>query len=179
MDDTHSEHTLGDLFEQTFGVENKAAQLYGKFSEFFSHVSDVAAFWRGLAEDERTHITILQDILKALTEEQLSSPLERKVWRNVLSVHDLLDADLTAPIRTLDDAYEVAHQLEFSEINSIFKFLANEVVPSKERRRILLSSLDQHQNKLMDFNHEFGNRGWRKTVGRRQTTEDSRPNADS
>jgi hypothetical protein len=82
-------------------------------------------------------------------------------------VQDYLDKDLIGPIKNLDDAYEIAHQLEFNEINTIFKFLANEVVPNNDRRGLLLSTLQEHQDKLMNFNENFGDRAWRRGISSR------------
>jgi hypothetical protein len=57
-------------------------------------------------------------------------------------------------IDTLDDACEVAHELEFSEVNSVFKILATEFVSDKTRKEVTISHLGHHQG--MQFTDDIG-----------------------
>ncbi len=164
MSESGTHHTLGELFEQALGMEQKAAEMYGELTKLFSHVPEISQFWAELSRDEIQHKRLLEEAYKSLADEQLSSRLERSIWRSLVSVQDYLDKDLIGPIKNLDDAYEIAHQLEFYEINTIFKFLANEVVPTNDRRGLLLSTLQEHQDKLMNFNENFGDRAWRRGI---------------
>ena len=167
MSESGPHHTLGELFEQALGMEQKAAEVYGELTKLFSHVPEISHFWAELSMDEIQHKRLLEETYKSLADEQLSSRLERSIWRSVVAVQDYLDKDLIGPIKNLDDAYEIAHQLEFYEINTIFKFLANEVVPNNDRRGLLLSTLQEHQDKLMNFNENFGDRAWRRGIASR------------
>jgi hypothetical protein len=81
--------------------------------------------------------------------------------KKVLTVLNEIKLD---QINTLDDAYEAAHELEFSEINSVFKILATEYISEKTRRQATISQLGDHIEKLMTFNDNFGEKTWRKGI---------------
>jgi len=68
----------------------------------------------------------------------------------------------------LDDAYELAHELEFSEINSIFELLAAEPVPSDNQEKLIHSIIVKHQQKILDFSHNFGDKEWRQGISRQR-----------
>ena len=76
----------------------------------------------------------------------------------------MLSKDLVGSINTLDDAYELAHQIEFSEVNAIFKFLSSELIPFDKQEKIISSGIVQHQQKLLDLSRDFGDREWRKEI---------------
>jgi hypothetical protein len=159
-----SEETIEHLFEYSIEIEYKAAHIYETLSKLFSHVPGLTVFWQGLVEDEIRHATILQEIRKMLTPEKLLSRSDKKIWDDVAGIQRNLSKDLIAAINTLHDAYELAHDLEFSEVNAVFKFLAAEFVPFDERKQFVFSDIDQHQKKLLDFSRNFGGRDWRKGI---------------
>jgi rubrerythrin len=158
------EETIELLFENAIEIEKKAAHIYERLSKLFSHVPGLYDFWGALVEDEKRHATTLQDVQKLLTPEQLLAHPDKKIWDDMASIQRLLSKDLIGAINTLDDAYELAHELEFSEVNAIFQFLAAEFVPSAERKKQVISEITQHQQKLLDFSRNFGDRNWRKGI---------------
>ena len=70
----------------------------------------------------------------------------------------------------LNDAYEVAHELEFSEINGIFKFLTIEVITSEERSKFMRDEITKHERKLLDFGDTFGDKTWRMQIAIQQSS---------
>ncbi|MDI6809132.1 MAG: hypothetical protein QME66_09155 [Candidatus Eisenbacteria bacterium] len=158
------EATVERLFESAIEIEYAAADIYKKLSVLFSHEPRVHAFWRGLFDDEVRHATTLQDVLGSLTPEQLLLPPDMEMWNNIVRIQRMFRKDLVGPIDNLDAAYELAHDLEFSEVNAIFKFLAGEFVPSEERKRFVHSEIVQHLQKLTHFGENFGEKGWRKEI---------------
>jgi hypothetical protein len=158
------EETIEHLFEYMIEIEYKAAHFYETLSKLFSHVPGLTVFWQGLVEDEIRHATVLQEIGKLLTPEKHLSRSDKKIWDDVARIQRKLSKDLIGAINTLDDAYELAHDLEFSEVNAVFIFLAAECVPSDERKRFVRHEIEQHQKKLLDFSHKFGGRDWRKGI---------------
>jgi len=169
MRELNHEKTIDELFKRAIKIERKAGDIYKELSNLFSHIPEVSALWKGLAEDETLHMNTLQDIHKSLTQEQLSSPSDEQIWENVVKIQYLLDKDLLGQIKNLDDAYELAHELEFSEVNAIFKFLTIDLVPSEERKEFVMSEIKQHQQKLLDFDHNFGDRTWRRQINIQDT----------
>ncbi len=164
MTDSGSGQTMDTAFAGAIEIEYKAADIYGQFSRLFSNVQELSDFWQGLSNDEVRHATTLRAVRESLAPEQLLNPCDKQVWDKVMRTQQMLKKDLVGAINTLDDAYEAAHDLEFSEVNVIFKFLAAEVVPSDERKQFVHSEITQHQSKLADFNLNFGDQAWRKGI---------------
>lgn len=158
------EETIGLLFEHAIEIEHKAAHIYERLAKLFEHVPDMSDFWSDLVQDEMIHATTLQDVQKLLTPDQLSTRSNKKMWTDVTKIRHLLNEDLVGTIKTLNDAYELAHNLENSEVNAIFQFLTAEFVPSDTRRKFVVAEIAQHQKKLLDFSSNFGDRNWRKRI---------------
>ncbi|MCU0918269.1 MAG: hypothetical protein MUC88_27445 [Planctomycetes bacterium] len=57
--------------------------------------------------------------------------------------------ELLREIRNLDDAYETAHDLESSEMNTIFRFFIAEFAHAACVRSVLMHDLDEHAERLM------------------------------
>jgi len=158
------EETIEHLFDYSIEIEYKAAHIYEAFSKLFSHVPGLTVFWLGLFEDEIRHATILQEIRKILAPEKLLSRIDKKIWDDVVGIQRKLSKDLISAINTLDDAYELAHDLEFSEVNGVFQFLAGECVPPDKRKQFVRSEIQKHLKKLLDFSRNFGGKDWRKGI---------------
>ena len=159
-----SKETFGELFDQAIKMENEAASIYTEFSRLFSHIPEISAFWQGMVDDEILHAKTLEDIRKSLTRQQLLSPADKDMWENVARIQRMLSKDFIGSIETLNDAYELAHNLEFSEVNAIFEFLASEFIPSQKRKEFIILQITQHLQKLSDFRRYFGGRDRRKGI---------------
>jgi rubrerythrin len=164
MIESGSKNTIEAIFERAIGFEYKAADLYKEFSKLFSNIQEISSFWQELSEDEIEHADTLQNIRKSLTSEQLLSPCDEEMLMKVDITQRVVAEVSIASIKNLDDAYELAHELEFSEVNAIFTLLAIKFVPSEERKQFIISEIKQHQQKLVDFTHNFGDRDWRKGI---------------
>ncbi len=158
------EETIERLFELAIENEYKLADIYERFKKLFSHVPGLPAFWQELHDDEIQHATTLQNVRKSLTPEQLLSCFAKEMWDNAVRLHRMLSKDLVGSINTLDDAYELAHQIEFPEVNAIFKFLSSKLIPSDKQEKIIDSVIVQHQQKILDLSRNFGDREWRKEI---------------
>ena len=75
-----------------------------------------------------------------------------------------LSGDRVRTVQTIADAYLLAHEIEFSEVNAIFKFLAVKSVSLEARSDFVLSQLSEHQEKITSFSRTFGGRDWRRRV---------------
>ena len=163
MIESGSKDTIEAVFKRAIGFEYKAADIFKEFSKLFSHIQEISSFWQEMAEDEIQHADTLQNIRKSLTTEQLLSPCDKELSMKVDITQRMLTEVSIASIKNLDDAYELAHELEFSELNAIFKLLATKFFPPEQRRQIV-PNIMQHQQKLLDFSHNFGDRDWRKGI---------------
>ncbi len=158
------EQTVENVFQQAIQAEYKSRFLYVQFSKMFNHVHEVSALWTSLAKDEVYHAKVLEKIQASLTIEQLSQTADQELLDNIKEVLTFLREIKLDMINTLDDVYEVAHELEFSEINSVFKILATEFISDVYRKEAVLSQLGQHTEKLITFNEKFGDKTWRKGI---------------
>ena len=159
-----SKDSIEAIFERAIENERKAADIYKQFSKLFSNNEEVSAFWRQLRKDEIHHANMLQDVRKSLTVEQSRSSCDKELLEKVKRIQYILRNVVIESIHSLNDAYELAHELESSEVNTIFKLLATEFGPSEEWEQIVVSEINTHLQRLMDFGGDFGDREWRKGV---------------
>ena len=164
MIESGSKDTIEAIFERAIGFEYKASDIFKEFSKLFSYAQEISSFWQELAEDEIEHADTLQNICKSLTSEQLLSSCDEEMSMKVDMTQRMLAKVSIASIKNLDDAYDLAHELEFSEVNAIFKLMAATFIHSQERKQFIISEIGKHQQKLVDFTRNFGDRDWRKKI---------------
>ncbi|MFQ5963501.1 MAG: ferritin family protein [Candidatus Scalinduaceae bacterium] len=169
MNESHYEHMVADIIERSIEIECKAGELYAKLSMLFSHFPEISTLWDKLAKDEILHMKTLQDIYDSMTREQLLSHIDKQMWKNIVKIQNLMNTNLAGSIKNLDDAYELAHQIEFSEINEIFKSLVTINVLPEEQEQLVLSNVMRHQNDLSNFGRKYENRTLRKRISIQHT----------
>ena len=150
-----AEKTVHLLFELAINWETQAHDLYAKFAKLFSHEPKVSAFWIQLSKDESRHRKILKDFLKEIPRVKLLEKMGNEQRESVTRVEGLIKEATITKIQTLDDAYELAHQLETSEINKLFTMLVNQYLPDKEGHTFILSDVKEHIEMLMKFGKEY------------------------
>ena len=143
--------TLQELFYRAIQIENKAEEIYRELEKRFAHDREAAAFWRSLAEDERAHAEVLANVMEEASPEKLESLAPDEVWIEVTHILHFMDRDLLRPIKSLRDAWELAHQLEYSEVNAVFEFLSVDALPGVVEREFVHTHIAMHQKKLNDF----------------------------
>lgn len=156
--------TLGSLFEVAMAVEEKAKVFYEALSKKFSHMPGIAKFWNGMAEDEVRHARILTAIRGLIAPEQLLLPADPDMLWKADKAFGSLSVDRTDFIKTLDEAYESAHEVENSEINAIFIFLRMKCVSPGAKEYMAHTVIERHLDKLMNFPSRFGNAEQRKGI---------------
>jgi rubrerythrin len=149
------EKTIQVLFELAINWETQARDLYANFANLFNHEPKVYAFWIQLSKDESGHIDMLKEILGKTPTEKLLMLVGNEQWQSVTRVEGLIKEASTRKVLTLDDAYELAHQLEMSEVNTLFKMLVNDYLPDKEGYNFILSDVKEHIDRLMKFGKEY------------------------
>ncbi|HNW35744.1 MAG TPA: ferritin family protein [Candidatus Ozemobacteraceae bacterium] len=156
--------TFADILALAIETETRARDLYEALTCMFAHVPGVAAFWTGLKEDEQHHISILRDVLEHLSSEEKRNPADKTAWTKLEETKLTISRRLDKRFLTLDDAYEFSHELEYSEINIIFKMLVIGPVSAGKTVEIIDANICDHQQKLIDFAKNFGGRAWRQTI---------------
>jgi hypothetical protein len=147
--------TIQLLFDLAINWETQARDLYANYANLFNHEPKISAFWIQLSKDESMHIGVLKDILNKIPTEKRLIEVGNEQWNSITRVEELIKEASTRKVLTLDDAYELAHQLEMSEVNTLFKMLSNDYLIDEEGRKFILSNVDEHIERLMRFGKEY------------------------
>ena len=161
MVDQNADLTVREVLERAIQIEKRVADLYAIFTKRFSHVPGMPDFWNDLRRDEIGHMGELRVIYEALPQEKLCSAESRAISASVNRALASVEGECLSKIKTLDDAYQIAHDLEFSEINAIFKYLTVDLVSPSSRSGIIAYQIDEHEQKLADFDQRYGGKDWR------------------
>jgi len=156
--------TLLNHFKLSMDNESRAAALYVKFEEMFKANEEAADFWDSLKRDELYHLKILKEIFKSLSDEILKQPAEMTTYEDAVKAKINLDKAKLENIKNLDHAFEQAHDLEFSEMNTVFIYLVSKYHYSEEKQDQIIEEIDSHRIKLMDFGAEDRTRSWRQGI---------------
>ncbi len=144
--------TVADLLEIAIRAEQNAARLYRGLQHKFGAVESVARFWAAYAAEEGQHARWLSDFQKRLSPQELQQPIRSMDGRVLLSASKLMDAsvdNLLRSIHDLDQAYELANELEHGETNILFEFLVDHFVTDSEANDFLRQQLQQHVARLI------------------------------
>jgi len=117
----------------------------------------VKAFWEQLADDESQHAQSLARIRDTLTEEQLAAPADTSMLGAMERITQLPTEVVLDDVLNLQDAFEIATDLESGEVNKVFDFLVkNFLHEGEEPLDLIISKLDKHIAKLTTFSTHFG-----------------------
>ena len=156
--------TVATLFELAIAAEKQLESFYRTLTERFAHVLTVSAFWNALADDETKHAGTLADIRDSLPPNVLHTnedPVQVRKAREVLKAVTDNNQD---SIRTLEDAYQLSHELENSGINTIFTLLVEQFAPSGGRPNFILPAIEIHLARLKSFSRIPYSAIWRKGI---------------
>ena len=148
MQDQVGENTINTLFEMAIAAEKEARIFYRGLTKKFQHVPMAANVWRGMMQDEVMHFEELQKIHATLTEEQLRAPVDQSIMWKAESVREFSAENSLNQIETLGEAFQTAHELEHSEVNTVFEFIMTEFVDREDQRAFVASQLREHLAKL-------------------------------
>jgi len=159
--------TVDVLFDYAIELENAAESLYENMAALFSHEPNVKQFWLQYAKEERGHASYLERVRKAMSAEDLAQPAEESILQQAhRSLQDAANLDL-GRIRNLEDAYQLATNVENSETNAIFDFMmtnfsTEELAKSYKFLKVQLSS---HIKKLeREFPEPYQSRDRRRAL---------------
>lgn len=155
MTEPDAEIVLGKIFERAIETKRKVGQMYLRFAELFSHVPEVEDFWKKMNLNQMAHADWLKEIKESLTEEQILSLPEVEMVLKTHSIRKLFDKHLNKEIDNLHDAYQVAHEIESSEVNDLFEILSSEFISSGEKKALILDAIEQYRKQIMSFPSKF------------------------
>ncbi|MBN1177639.1 MAG: hypothetical protein JXD18_00375, partial [Anaerolineae bacterium] len=140
--------SVGELFDLAAAMERAAEALYRAFARKFAHEEEIAAFWQSYADEEAAHAHWLEALKGRLSPDILARETNGEMLQAAKDALDVALDDLLGRIHNLDDAYELANEMESGETNAIFEFLIEEYEVAKESQRFLKAQLKQHVLKV-------------------------------
>lgn len=158
MPDPDVELVLGKIFERAIETKKRVGQIYRQFARLFSHVPEVENFWRKMNINQTAHADWLKETKESLSEEQMLSLPEVELVLKIHSIKNLFDKHSKKEIGTLHDAYEIAHEIESSEVNDLFKVLTRQFVSSEKKKNLILVEIDEHREQIKNLPQKFGNK---------------------
>jgi rubrerythrin len=142
--------TVADLIELAIRLEYAASTLYQGMETKFAHQAEVAGFWHRYAAEEIGHARWLERLRKTSGAEQLAMETDPLMLRAAVKMSEFSVDNALKNMQTLDDAYELACELENSETNAIFEFLFMNYYADADAVTFLRSQLREHVSKLMN-----------------------------
>ena len=118
--------TTGDLLAKIIAAEKKAQIFYEGLYRMFEHIPRVAAFWQDMVDDEKAHRHLMEKVRAGLTPEELQAPADPEMLHKASVAARFSPDRALRRIHGLNDAYEIALDLEQSEINAVFEFVLAE-----------------------------------------------------
>jgi len=151
MTDSSTRGKMAELLELALNAERAAQNLYRQLEEMFTHLPEVAQLWRQMAQDEAAHVAQLEKIRASLSREQLLAPVEPSVLEKARYHARFAAEDELAAIRSAEEAYQLAHSLEHSEVNTVFEFILTELLAPEAQRQFVTSQIEEHVARLEAF----------------------------
>ncbi|RPJ52097.1 MAG: hypothetical protein EHM21_01060 [Chloroflexi bacterium] len=149
--------TIAHLIELAIQGERMAETFYHKLAGKFSQHPDVAEFWKGYAAEENGHAHWLIRLRERAGEERLAQPADPEVLQLAERALATPIEALLADVKTLQNAYEIANELEHSETNAVFEFLISYFAEDEQTQTFLRAQLSDHIGRLMiDFPKRLG-----------------------
>src|SRR5512139_487790 len=136
------------LFEYAIAAEHYARELYSEFARLFAADPRVAAFWQRYAAEEMGHARWLEQLLKKLPPETCDAPADFDKLEAARHIIKVPLANALAKVETLEDAYQLAHELESSEMNTLFEFLLFTFVDDPQATQFARDQLRDHVARL-------------------------------
>jgi rubrerythrin len=155
MVDQSGDKTVAALLGMAITAENATEKLYLGLAQKFSHLPQVADFWQAMMQDEIAHARGLEKIRNTLTPEQLRGPVDPLILQQAQRIARLPVEQNLKSIATLEDAYQLTHDLENSELNTVFEFIVSEFMAEESVKELVMSQLREHIARLSKFPDAF------------------------
>lgn len=144
------------ILNMSISMEREASVFYAGLTELFSHFPEVSGFWLRMHKEELDHMNTIESIMQSppdglkIDHARLSS-----IYKSIAFLK-FSSKDSIAAVKTLEDAYKLAVNLEFSEINKAYGSIVEMFIRDDGRKAEAVENIKQHQEKLREFGHSFG-----------------------
>src|SRR5512135_1204688 len=110
--------TTAHLIELAIQGERMAETFYEHLAKKFSRFTDIEQFWKSYAAEENGHARWLDHLRERADSEHLRQPVDPEVLQQAQRALATPVEALLSGVKTLQDAYELANELEHSETNA-------------------------------------------------------------
>lgn len=147
---------MESLFVRSAACETRCAEIYAELSSLCDSLPSVAAFWDSFAKDEMNHAELIKEIQRSLTRKELSAPPTDDQWESLLAAEKFLACPHVQSVQDLNDAYELAHEIETFELLLVFKLFVNEAIQNHQLVGFMKAQLDEHLHRLEEIEAQLG-----------------------
>jgi hypothetical protein len=142
------------VYDGFISLEDRSAALYLELSVKFFNNSELSWFWVEMAMEEKQHAGMLQHCREAgVFATELPDPDQ---IQRLNSLFRRLEARLSEPALPLDDAFQMAIELETSEINDVYSKLTAPIHgPAHVMRKKMELSVEGHFERLSEAASRF------------------------
>ncbi len=159
------ESTVGELFTMAIEAERLAEVFYRRLAELFAAQPDVAAFWLIYAQEEAGHAQWLTEMRDRQPVEQLFQSAEKGMLAMAGQALAVSLDELVARVKNLEDAYQLANELEGGETNAVCEFLIDHFADNEKTQAFLRVQLKHHISRMLtDFPTQFRGIGVRRSI---------------
>ena len=157
--------SIDELFEQAIAIEQTAQYIYEQFARLFAPHSAVAAFWTQYAAEEAQHARWLDRLRESLAPDQRAALADPEMFATARALAQSAESQPLNRIFDLNDAFQLAHYLESSEVNTIFEFLIKTFDTDPEIEEYVHAQIKGHVERLIsEFPQAFGGMNSRLSV---------------
>ena len=157
--------SIDELFEQAIAVEQTAQYIYEQFARLFAPHSAVAAFWTQYAAEEAQHARWLDRLRESLAPDQRAALADPEMLATAHALAQSAESQPLNRIFDLNDAFQLAHYLESSEVNTIFEFLIKTFDSEPGIEEFVHAQIKGHVERLISgFPQAFGGMNSRLSV---------------
>ena len=142
------------IYDGFIQFEERSAEIYLELSVRFLRDNDLSWFWVEMAMEEKQHAGLLQYCRESGI---WASPLpSREQMLRLKTLFDDLEHRMANSSLSLDGAFEIAIEMEVSEINEIYKCLTAPIEgPWYVQRKKIDLSVENHFSKLEEAARRF------------------------
>jgi rubrerythrin len=143
------------IYQQFVNFEEQAAGIYLQMaSRFFPQSQELGSLWLDMGMQEKHHAGLLQF---CIAEGQFASPLpEEDEIQKVDSLFASLKIRAADPALSIPDAFQIAAEMETSEVNTIYGHLTSSLHNSMYLlRRKIATSMPDHVEQLLREGQRF------------------------
>lgn len=141
--------TLAQVFEAAIAAEGTAEQLFRALQAGFAAHPDLNEYWGRFAQDEVQHAAWLTELCARLSTDRLAEEVDEQTAHQVQAVARFSVAQALRRVADLEDAYELANEIESAETNALFRFLVEHCAPDEQMCDFLRRQLDRHVSGLL------------------------------